>query len=734
MAFSFGGAPSSTPAGGFSVQSTPNAFGGFGPGTASVSKPTAGAFGTPSFGAAVAPAPTIGGFGGFGSAAAKPAAAPSFGSFGTPTTTNAAASMGFGFGATNKPTAPGTAFAGFGSPQTVSTAGGGFGTGFSAIPTFGSTPGFGASPSNNFGTGTNKSGFSLSAYPQQQYNVMPSTTQPAVDPNVNEFPLDTMYKDLPQSYKTEIDRTWKDMKQPMKQKLAEMASNRGHIFGDVAEELRRIHVAVLRVENEQRRLQSEIKPFLKQLKADSEGGRLQAAVGLQQIRQQAAGNPMTMAMLSGYAASLGINPTITADVAKTLPTTSASSSYVPILDESLPCKWYCHVAEQLALRLDRCVETVHNYERQLSTRLLLLQQQHRGTSIGGGGSSGVRGSYGELRKIGIQELVELIQEQAKVFVHVAAAVAKEHKEAETLRQMYLILLQDSQIGPVPPAPPSSSAATTSAAAAAAAATTNANANAIYGIHSNSTGSGGGGSGNGPGGPSSNSLDPFSAADRQEVAERRLIEQRIVAESLKYQQKLSQQAQDVNRSNPAAHGLPAPQQLGGFNAPSAAGSFLNSTTGTAAGGFGAGFAPPATATTPSIGGTPIGAGFGTTLGGFGNAVAGSPTNTASNKSTFAALDLATPSSAATTGAGAGFGSTAPAATFGAPAPVGGAGAAAAGAGGFGGSFGSPVGGATAPGMGTLSSGNTFGGFGGFGAGNATAPAVTGGGGKKGKNKK
>ena len=196
---------------------------------------------------------------------------------------------------------------------------------------------------------------------------------------VCEFPVETLYKDMPEPYKAEIDRTWKEMKQPMKMKLEEISRSRGVIFDEVHNELRRIHLAVLNVENEQRRLQSEIRPFLADLKRTSETGRLQAAIGLQQIRNQSMGSSLAL--------------------------TNSSEPLRNLLDEDLPCKWYGLVAEQLSSRLSKCIETVHNYERQLATRLHALQ----GGVLGAAG----RGTYGQLRRVGVQELVALMQEQAK---------------------------------------------------------------------------------------------------------------------------------------------------------------------------------------------------------------------------------------------------------------------------------------------------------------------------------
>ncbi|OYW84891.1 MAG: hypothetical protein B7Z20_10070, partial [Sphingobium sp. 32-64-5] len=287
-----------------------------------------------------------GGFGGFGSAA-KPGGTTSFGGFGSPTPAPASSSSFGGFGT------PAPSLGGFGgTTPATNTLGGGFGN-----------AGFGNTAQGN-----------ASAY---NYNatVVPVSMSEAVC----EFPVETLYKDMPAPYKAEIDRTWKEMKQPMKMKLEEISRSRGVIFDEVHNELRRIHLAVLNVENEQRRLQNEIRPFLADLKRTSETGRLQAAIGLQQIRNQSMGSSLAL--------------------------TNSSEPLRNLLDEELPCKWYGLVAEQLTSRLSKCIETVHNYERQLATRLHALQ----GGVLGAAG----RGTYGQLRRVGVQELVALMQEQAK---------------------------------------------------------------------------------------------------------------------------------------------------------------------------------------------------------------------------------------------------------------------------------------------------------------------------------
>ena len=374
MSFSFGSsaAPASTGFGG---------FGGLG-GTATTSSAPSG------FGTTTATAPSFGGFGGgttapsFGGFGAPATSAPAFGGFGTPagsTTGTTPAAGGFGAPATGT-----SSFGGFGS-QTAKVAPQSFGC--FGIPPPGSNVGTLGNPLPVGGAGFGNtlgvpSGFNALApaattggggwgAPSTATVSAPATSMVAVGgagpggESVLEFSAETPYNELPAGYKAELDRTWKEMKQPMRAKLGEVARSRGNVFEEVRGELQRIHLAVLKVENEQRRLQGEIFPFLTELKTTSETGRMQAVFGLQQIRIQ--------------------------------------SGAVTALDEDLPCRWYGIIAEQLSSRLNACVETVHNYERQLSTRLHALEQHNSIT----------RGAYGQLRRVGAQDLVTLMQEQAK---------------------------------------------------------------------------------------------------------------------------------------------------------------------------------------------------------------------------------------------------------------------------------------------------------------------------------
>ena len=201
--------------------------------------------------------------------------------------------------------------------------------------------------------------------------------------------MDTIYTDMPANYKQELDRTWKELKQPMKLKLDEIARFRGQAVESVAKELHAIHLAVLKVENEQLALQHEVRPFLEELQQTSDTARLQAVIGMQQIKSKNT-DANALALLANYAAGLGMESEF-----HQFSGGGMSSSTV---DEQLPCKWYLFVAEKLTSRLSVCLEAVRNYERQLSVRLQAVRS---------------RGAYGQVRKIGLSDLVQLMQEQAK---------------------------------------------------------------------------------------------------------------------------------------------------------------------------------------------------------------------------------------------------------------------------------------------------------------------------------
>jgi hypothetical protein len=180
------------------------------------------------------------------------------------------------------------------------------------------------------------------------------------------------------------------------------------------------------------------------------------------------------------------------------------------------------------------------------------------------------------------------------------------------------------------------------------------------------------------------LNPFEAADRKEAAELRVLDQRMQAESHKYQQQKQQLAGAPAGAAPGATGA-APLQAGGFGGAAGSMSFGASLSAPVA-GFGGAATPAATtggfggfgatpAATPATGGF---GGFGGTPGatatpsvGFGAPATvgfGQAANTTGGKSSFAALDLATPGT--TAGGFGGFGAAPAAAPGGFGAPLGG----------------------------------------------------------------
>lgn len=95
--------------------------------------------------------------------------------------------------------------------------------------------------------------------------------------------IDTPYKDLEklpgaQPYKAEIDRTYKEFKQPMTLKLSEIAASKGTMFATLNEELEKIHVFILKIEYKQTTLFNDIKPFLEEIKNITKYTRIQGKV------------------------------------------------------------------------------------------------------------------------------------------------------------------------------------------------------------------------------------------------------------------------------------------------------------------------------------------------------------------------------------------------------------------------------------------------------------------------
>lgn len=180
------------------------------------------------------------------------------------------------------------------------------------------------------------------------------------------------------------------------------------------------------------------------------------------------------------------------------------------------------------------------------------------------------------------KIFHITAHENRVFLQIAAAVAQVHKEADSMRQLYMTIKSGGS-GKSP-----------------------------RGV-SSSTGNSG--SGRVP--------NPFEDADRKEAAEQRVLEQRIHTEAARYHQQQRQQQPQLGQTGALPGATPA-AGLGGFGA--------LSTPAAGGGGFGGGFG-----STPGLGGAKLGGGFGSTpavgatttpggfgsLGGFGSTAAATP---------------------------------------------------------------------------------------------------------------
>ena len=95
---------------------------------------------------------------------------------------------------------------------------------------------------------------------------------------------DVPYRDLPEPTRVEIDRTFQEFKMPLRLALDEVSKSKGRFLVDLQEELRKIYLSVLNIENQQAQLQQLIRPYLDEVKNISKDARICRTNGLQQIK------------------------------------------------------------------------------------------------------------------------------------------------------------------------------------------------------------------------------------------------------------------------------------------------------------------------------------------------------------------------------------------------------------------------------------------------------------------
>jgi hypothetical protein len=136
---------------------------------------------------------------------------------------------------------------------------------------------------------------------------------------------DKPYNELSAGTKTEIDRTFRDFKMPFRTTMAEISKSKGGFLVDLRDELRKLYLSVLNIENQQAKLHLSIRPFLDEVKNISKDARICRTTGLQQIK------------------NLSVKGTSTATA-------------LMIRDEVLPNKFYVSVADRLTKNLSIVME------------------------------------------------------------------------------------------------------------------------------------------------------------------------------------------------------------------------------------------------------------------------------------------------------------------------------------------------------------------------------------------
>jgi hypothetical protein len=290
----------------------------------------------------------------------------------------------------------------------------------------------------------------------------------------------------------------------MRDTLEEIQKHRPNILNQVEAQLQQTSLATIKLETRLERLRIESEMFREDAKQQHRDVQRYGRNGMQQIKNR------------------------------------VFSSETTSLNEDIPTEYFQNAMKKLEERFATCTSEIQVFSQHLGLMLedFRKDSQNQGTA-----------NYGQRTRLGIQQLVEILQEQNKAFVRIAAHVAETHEHCEKLRTRFLELFGQS-------------------------------------------------SGN-----------PFHAADREEEArERRLINKsrRLDANGQPTDASSAGQAQAASGSTaltvPGAPGAPAAP------APAAFGSLGSTTASTGGfGGFGGFGAAPAPAVAPAPAGT---GGFGT----------------------------------------------------------------------------------------------------------------------------
>ncbi len=248
----------------------------------------------------------------------------------------------------------------------------------------------------------------------QQFGAAQHQLQPA-----EPVTLDTLYKDIgavPSAghYKSEIDRTQTEFKLPMRTKLQEISALKGTMFQTMADELGKIQLSLIKMENKQIALLNDTKPLLEEIKTTVKDIRFHGMNGLQQIRTRCSG------------------------------LSSANNNVIVpllLLDEDLPNSYYLSLAERLESRLTNCIQEIRYFSVQVNARITALNNS----------KSMNKDQYGQTVRIGAKQVLELIKFQNESFLSITALVAVVHREVAEVKEVFLRQLSKRKTGDGAPA-------------------------------------------------------------------------------------------------------------------------------------------------------------------------------------------------------------------------------------------------------------------------------------------
>ena len=209
--------------------------------------------------------------------------------------------------------------------------------------------------------------------------------------------VDTRFTDLPEEYRSILERTSTDFKKPMHDGLDAIARYNPKILEELNLELRRTNLIAMQLKCRQEQLMAEIGTFQEEAKSNLRNVRKFGNNGLLQIQDRG-----------------GI-----------------ASARAYLMNEELPTDFYREAVEKIEIRLRGCATDIDHLQKQLSATMAAMNDYDpRAPAMEG------MGVYGQQMRIVPQQLVRLIQHQGEAFVRVAASVAEVHREADAMRAAY----------------------------------------------------------------------------------------------------------------------------------------------------------------------------------------------------------------------------------------------------------------------------------------------------------